>query len=116
MPNSVLEAMACALPCLVSDSAGVEASVVSHGVTGFALDVESQSAFADTLYTLLTDARLRERIGTAARQAIMERFSLDVVARRYWDLYRELLGLGPAAAVVPGREPPDGRGHRAEMR
>jgi glycosyltransferase involved in cell wall biosynthesis len=93
MPNSVLEAMACGLPCLVSGSAGVESSVVTHGESGFALDVADEGAWASTLEQLLTSPTLRARIGSAARQAILANFSLDAIAARYWRLYHELLGL-----------------------
>ena len=93
MPNSVLEAMACGLPCIVSTSAGVESSVVTHAVTGFAIALDDEDAFADTLGSLMQDERLRERIGAAARQAAMERFSMEAIARRYLDLYRQMLGV-----------------------
>lgn len=100
MPNSVLEAMACGLPCIVSNSAGVESSVVTDGATGFAIDLDDERAFAETLGRLMTDEPLRRRVGDSARQAIMERFSMDVIARRYLDLYHQLLGLEPSSSLA----------------
>jgi glycosyltransferase involved in cell wall biosynthesis len=105
MPNSVLEAMACGLPCLVSQSAGVEASVVTHGTSGFALDVADEASWADTLQRLLCEPELRARIGEGARQAIEARFSLDAIATRYWQLYHELLDRPAPDAVAAGRAP-----------
>ena len=92
MPNSVLEAMACGLPCVVSSTAGVEASVVSHEENGFAIDVDDDAALAATLRRLLTDGALRARLGEAARATILSHYSLDAIAGRYWRLYHELLG------------------------
>lgn len=98
MPNSVLEAMACGLPCIVSGSAGIETSVITHGRNGFAIDVDDDETFAATLERLLRDPELRADIGAAARETIVGRFSLDAIASQYRDLYSELLGRTPAPA------------------
>lgn len=90
MANSVLEAMACGLPCLVSGTAGVT-GVVTDGDTGFALNVDDEASFARVLTDLLTQPALGERIGAAARARIEQHFSLAAVARRYASLYHELL-------------------------
>jgi glycosyltransferase involved in cell wall biosynthesis len=90
MANSVLEAMACGVPCLVSDAAGV-ASVVRHGVNGYALPVADESGFAAALIDLLNDPELRSRLGAEARHTVMTEFSLAATAKRYRDLYTDLL-------------------------
>ena len=90
MPNSVLEAMACGLPCLVSSDVGVE-SVVSHGHNGWAIDVSNETEFARQLVEALRDPAARARMGACARRTIVTRFALDTIAARYLDLYGELL-------------------------
>jgi glycosyltransferase involved in cell wall biosynthesis len=90
MANSVLEAMSCGVPCLVSRSAGV-ASVVRHGHNGYAFEVDDEAGFASALAMLLSDTSLRARLGAAARQTVMTGFSLEATARRYRDLYIDLL-------------------------
>lgn len=90
MPNCVLEAMACGLGCVVSGSVGVE-SIISHGESGFLAGIDDEPAFVEHLCCLLGDHSLRERVGGAAREAVVARFSLTSVAARYAALYRELL-------------------------
>ncbi len=90
MANSVLEAMSCGLPCLVSNAAGVSA-VIDTGRNGYALDVDDEGAFSDTLLALITDRSLRDRVGAAARSTIVDTLSLTATALRYRDLYAQLL-------------------------
>lgn len=64
---SAVEAMAAGLPVIGIDSPGIS-DVVEDGATGL-LSVEDVSAFADILTSLCLDARLRKRLGQAARRA-----------------------------------------------
>jgi glycosyltransferase involved in cell wall biosynthesis len=90
MANSVLEAMACGVPALVSSAAGV-AAVVRHGHNGYAFDVDDESGFSSALVALLRDSALRARLGSEARQTVLTGFSLAATAARYRDLYIDLL-------------------------
>jgi glycosyltransferase involved in cell wall biosynthesis len=48
-------------------------------------------AFADALEPLLRDATLRRAAGTAARERVESAFSIEGGARRFHDLYAELV-------------------------
>ena len=52
-------------------------------------------ALADTLAQLFADDGLRHEVGRKARQTIVERFAMPLVAERYFELYGELLGAVP---------------------
>jgi glycosyltransferase involved in cell wall biosynthesis len=90
MPNAVLEAMACGLPCLVSRSAGTE-EIVTDGVDGWIFDPDDEKGFAQRLVELLSNADLRPPFARRARATILNRYSLSSVADRYRSLYRQLL-------------------------
>jgi glycosyltransferase involved in cell wall biosynthesis len=90
MPNSVLEAMACGLPPIVSRSAGVD-DLVRDGFDGLTAPVDDESAFAACVSSLLLENGRREAIGAEARRTIVARYSLSAVAQRYAQLYAELL-------------------------
>ena len=46
---------------------------------------------ADKLYAILTDQTLANRLGTKARQTIIERHTIDKVLPQYETIYKEVL-------------------------
>lgn len=87
-PLTVGEAMACGIPCVVTD-VGDSASIV--GDTGRVVPPRDPAALADAWYELLAvgpDARAR--LGLAARRRIEEHFSLTSAIEKYEGLYKEL--------------------------
>lgn len=89
MSNSLLEAMATALPCVVSGIGG-NTDLITDGETGRLVADPSPEAWAKTLIELLHDPETARRMGDAARRRIDDEFSLRVVVDRYVDLYRRM--------------------------
>ena len=76
-----LEAMACGVPVIVSDSGGmVETSV--PGITSLIVPRGDSHALADAAYSLLTNQTEREHMITSARRNIENLFSLDMYVER----------------------------------
>lgn len=87
-PNVLSEAMACEVPCVVTD-VGDCASVV--GVTGRVVPPNDHEALAEALKELLTtDPEALRRLGADARRRVSACFSLGSVVREYEKLYTEL--------------------------
>jgi glycosyltransferase involved in cell wall biosynthesis len=78
---SPVEAMACGL-AVASTHAGGLRDIVRHEETGLVVSAESTS-LRDALLRLLEDEPLRERLGVAAREDAVARFSIDSVVERY---------------------------------
>jgi glycosyltransferase involved in cell wall biosynthesis len=94
MSNALLEAMATGLPCVASRIGG-NSDLVEHEVTGLLMPPGDAAALADMLCALLEDGSLRNRLGTAARAAVIERYGMDRIVREYMELYATLTeGLG----------------------
>lgn len=90
MSNSLLEAMATALPCVASDIGGNQ-DLLGPGGAGVLVGGVSSEAWAETLITLLNDPDRRRRIGEVARQRVDEEYALERVVARYVELYRIML-------------------------
>lgn len=97
LPNTILEAASCGVPIVAFDCGGVSDAVVD-GAVGFLADAADVEGFAEAAARLLRDRELRERFGRAAREAVLERFTLDRQTGDFLDLYRRLL------AEAPGRD------------
>jgi glycosyltransferase involved in cell wall biosynthesis len=67
VPNALLEATACGLPIVTTDTPGCR-DVVTHGVNGLLVPVKNAQAIADALETLIKDPGLRHRMGNAGRK------------------------------------------------
>ncbi|MBI5763505.1 MAG: glycosyltransferase family 4 protein [Planctomycetes bacterium] len=81
MSNSVLEAMARGLPCVVTDVGGMTELVVD-GQTGFVVSPGDALAATGAIQRLLENADLCRRMGRAAQARVRERFDLGDVMRR----------------------------------
>ena len=90
-PNAVGEAMACAVPCVVTD-VGDSARIV--GDTGRVVPPRDPSALAAAWLDLLAIGdEPRRDLGRRARQRIADSFSIDAVVRTYEDTYRNVLAV-----------------------
>jgi glycosyltransferase involved in cell wall biosynthesis len=74
MPNSVLEAMACALPVVATDADGTSDLVVD-GVTGFVCGMGDLHALRRGCRRLIEEPALRQRLGRAGRARVQQLFS-----------------------------------------
>ena len=77
-PNAVGEAMACGVPCVATD-VGDTRHLISG--TGYVVPPREPRALAEAWRKLL-DAGERRRLGDAARQRMVQSFSLDRLAER----------------------------------
>lgn len=134
--STVIEAMACGLPCIVSDWNGLRDTVVD-GETGYKIPtwwMPAQGRLSamspvisnrlETLYvgqtvivdrdrlmtaiqTLMSQPDLRRRMGDAGRQRVLERYTWKVVLSSWITLWNEL-------AEVAARETEEERAIRVE--
>lgn len=88
-PNTVGEAMASAVPCVVTD-VGDSASIV--GDTGVvARDFSAESISEAVINLIDAGPERRAELGRAARARVAEHFSLPVIVERYETFYADLL-------------------------
>jgi len=84
--NAIGEAMACGVPCVVTD-VGDSAWIV--GDTGIVIKPRDEEALTKAWIELIElGSEGRARLGRSARQRVIEYFSINIVVKQYEDLYR----------------------------
>lgn len=86
-PNVLGEAMACGVPCVVTD-VGDSADIV--GDTGRVVAPGDVAELARQMVELLRQPDLRVALGERARQRVQARYEISSVVRRYETFYAEL--------------------------
>ncbi|MEQ1794865.1 MAG: glycosyltransferase family 4 protein [Nitrospira sp.] len=79
---TVVEAMACSLPVVVTDVGGLP-EVVGDGITGFVVRRHDAKEFATRIVSLLRDEALREQMGRMGFKRFKENFLADRMAKEY---------------------------------
>lgn len=90
LPKVLLEAAATALPIVTTDIPGCR-EVVEHGREALLVAPRDVTALSDAIVRLLVDEELARSLGTAARQRIESKFTVEQAVEAHLDIYGELL-------------------------
>lgn len=88
--RAVMEAMAMGKPVIASGR-GVLPELVEDGVTGYTIQDDTPKNLARAIVTLFRDKDRRREMGWAARQRILQHFSLEQQADKVLEIYQKLL-------------------------
>lgn len=89
MPKSLLEAAACGLPIVTTDTSGCR-EVVAEGENGYLVPVRDPRRLAEALEKLITNPVLRARMGAASRARAEREFRLEVIIKKTLAVYDEV--------------------------
>jgi glycosyltransferase involved in cell wall biosynthesis len=87
---SLLEAMAAAKP-IVTTSILPNVELIQHEVTGLLVPPKSPEQIAKAIVRFVEEPDLAQRCGIAARQHVLEHYTIDRMFQEMWDLYISLL-------------------------
>jgi glycosyltransferase involved in cell wall biosynthesis len=90
LPTVCLEALACGIPVVASDTGGTS-EVILDGETGFLRPVDDLPGFADRVVLLLQNDSLRQRMGRAGRRLVEGMYSWTRIAEMTERLYERLV-------------------------
>jgi len=93
LPISLLEALACGLPAVVTETGGMP-EVVHDGVEGRLVPVGDENGLNRALEELLSDEAKRREMGAAGRRTVERRFAIGAVAEAHERLFRRVLESG----------------------
>lgn len=88
--TSFLEASSMGKPAIGTRVGGVPEAVVD-GITGLLVEPSDPKGLAKALIRLLKDAELRARLGSEGRKRVEREYSMDVMIKRMFELYKSLV-------------------------
>lgn len=91
VPNVVLEAMSCGVPCVLTPFIGLPREELGQEGKTWLLTERTSPALASTLSALINDEVRRQSIGAAAYLQARDHFGLEKTLDAYAALYRRLL-------------------------
>ncbi len=95
-PNSVLEAGAMELPCIVTDINGSR-EIISEGVNGAIVPPRDTSALKSAMAKAIANPEQWAQMGRIARQIIAERYEIHYVRNCQKEYYADLFGKSKAS-------------------
>jgi len=90
--NTILEAMASALP-VVATNVGGNSELVVHDKTGLLVPPNNPKAMAMAMNRYIENSDLIKKHGTSGRQRVETTFSMPSMVKHYTRVYDELLGI-----------------------
>lgn len=90
-PNTVLEAGAMGLPCIVTDINGSR-EIIQEGINGVIIPSKDTAALEQAMIDILTNTEKRTAMSQNARPLIMSRFEKSYVQQCLMEYYEEVLG------------------------
>lgn len=90
MSRALLEAMGCGLPCIANIVTGVS-EVIEDGKDGLLVEPNKVVDLVQKIDWCISHNEECEKIGLSARKTVIEKFSLDIMAERYIQVYSKLV-------------------------
>jgi glycosyltransferase involved in cell wall biosynthesis len=90
LPVSWIEAMALQ-KAIVASNIGWATDVIDDGINGFLVHPKEHALYADKINELLQNASLQKEFGGAAREKVIAKFSIAVVAKQSMNFYKTLI-------------------------
>jgi glycosyltransferase involved in cell wall biosynthesis len=91
MGTAFVEAMAFGLPVIGTPVGGI-VDVITNGETGLVANADQPTDLADKMERLLADQGLAKRLASQAQAWARAHHDVDMIAVRYGELFRELMG------------------------
>jgi glycosyltransferase involved in cell wall biosynthesis len=90
LPNGLMEAMACGVPCIAARIPGC-AELIEHDRTGILFSPDNQGEFAGAVSRLLADRHLAQRLGHQGRAFIQRHFGVESMTDNIQRIYETVL-------------------------
>jgi len=86
----IIEAQASGVPVVATRVGGV-VDIIEDGLNGVLVDAKDPNSIAEGILKVLKDKELALRLAQEGRRVVENRFTLDIMCRKTFDVYREAL-------------------------
>lgn len=90
LPTVLLEAMSSGLP-VIATAVGGNPEVISSGINGFLVEPRDYQGISASIFELLENRTLRDKIKKSARKTIEENYTWNIITEKYLKYYEEIL-------------------------
>ncbi|PZV15276.1 MAG: glycosyl transferase [Pseudanabaena sp.] len=101
LANTVLEAIACGLPVVAFDIGGMS-DMITHQQNGYLAKPFDTDEFAHGISWILEDGALRQYLSNHAREKAEREFSQELQAKRYAQLFEEIIASHKTLSTISG--------------
>lgn len=91
IPNSVMEYMALGKPVIATDVGGTKELVIDGG-TGFLLKENNPNKIIEKIFYFIDNPNIAIKMGEEGKRRIINRFNLEIMTRKYVELYKQFQG------------------------
>lgn len=86
LPNTLIEAIACGLPCITYDIGGCK-EIIKNGYNGYLINPKDINQFIEKIIELLLNKKRLREFGLNARDYALKEFSITSSAKNYFTLF-----------------------------
>ena len=90
LPNTIMEAMACGVPCVGFNVGGIP-EMIDHLHNGYVAAYKSADDFANGIYWTLKESEYQS-LSEEAHRKVAVHYSESIVAKRYTEIYNKITG------------------------
>jgi glycosyltransferase involved in cell wall biosynthesis/polysaccharide pyruvyl transferase WcaK-like protein/MoaA/NifB/PqqE/SkfB family radical SAM enzyme len=91
LPNTIIEAMCCGTPSIAFSVGGIP-EIIENQQTGLLITPGNIDEMSKAIVNIVNTPELHKRMQMNCRKRAIEEYSIDVVVKKYADLYKEILG------------------------
>lgn len=85
----ILEALACEVPVIATNTGGIK-EIISHRKNGLLVEEKNSEALSDAVLELLKNGNLRDRFRKKGRELVLNNYSWKTISQKYLSIYNEL--------------------------